>query len=147
MKNALLEQELTGTAPVLVTLGGKEYPLAYTLHAIILYKRETGDNLFRMSTWDKIDPLDDPERFLAALWAGLHQEQDDHSWKSPCTREELGKLVDFNNVGPLANAVLDTLLCYFPKVREKVKEATESPNGQAPETEKIPEPAGIEPAD
>src|ERR1700676_2702662 len=38
--NANLQHAITGAA-VTVTLGGKEYPLAYPMEAVILYKRET----------------------------------------------------------------------------------------------------------
>lgn len=39
--NAILEEALTGDEPVTVTLGGKEYPLAFPLHACALYQAET----------------------------------------------------------------------------------------------------------
>ena len=39
--NQVLEQTLTGEEPVTVTLGGKEYPLAFPLHACALYQAET----------------------------------------------------------------------------------------------------------
>jgi hypothetical protein len=39
--NDVLKQELTGRPPVLVSLGGKEYPLAFSMFPIILYRQET----------------------------------------------------------------------------------------------------------
>lgn len=161
MKNALLEQELTGTAPVLVKLGAKKYPLAYPLHAVLLYKSETlkierdravdeesrakakGDNLFQTNTWNKIGPDDDPERFLACLWVGLHQEQPDHTWLPELSKEEICSLADFSNAPDIVLAITKALLSYFP---EEKKEAA-SPNEQTPATETIPRPAKTEAAD
>src|SRR5271163_3372403 len=38
--NQTLQEAITG-APVTVNLGGKPYPLAYPMQAVILYKKET----------------------------------------------------------------------------------------------------------
>lgn len=39
--NEVLQEAVTGESAVLVTLGEKEYPLAFPLHACALYQRET----------------------------------------------------------------------------------------------------------
>src|SRR5579863_4978197 len=118
--NEALKQELTGRAPVFVSLGGKQYPLAFPIHAVILYRQSTGDNLFDGECWKKIAPLEDPERFLACLWAGLHvPDPESEKWISPFTLGQLGLLVDFTNVTPTCEAIALALASYFPAAKEK----------------------------
>jgi hypothetical protein len=114
--NEALKQELTGRPPVLVSLGGRDYPLEFSIHAVILYKQLTGDNLFDGKCWSKIAPLEDPERFTACLWAGLH-EFADGKWTAPLTRSQIEKLIDFTNVTPTCESVAKALASYFPKVQ------------------------------
>lgn len=125
--NEALKQELTGRAPVLASLGGKEYALAFPIHAVIQYKRLTGDSLFDGKCWSKIAPTEDPERFLACLWAGLHVQASDDTWNSPFTIDQLGRLVDFTNAMPLCEAIALALASYFPAAKEK---ATSDPKPQ-----------------
>jgi hypothetical protein len=117
----LLEKEITG-APVTVTLGGEEYTLAYPISAIILYKQKTGDNLFRRESWQKVAPVEDPERFLACLWAGLQTHHPDMSI------DKLGGLVDFHNAAELNLAIARAIASYFPQNKEGA-----DPNAMAPE--------------
>jgi hypothetical protein len=115
--NDLLERELTGSAPATVNLGGEEYPLAYPMHAVILYKQLTGDNLFEGGEcWQRIAPLVDPERFIACLFAGLHTyDSTNDEWKYPLTRKNIQSLVDFGNVNKTVAAITSALTRFFPK--------------------------------
>jgi hypothetical protein len=141
--NDVLKQELTDRKPVLVCLGGQDYPLAFPIHAVILYKQSTGDNLFDGECWKKIAPLEDPERFLACLWAGLHVSSDD-KWTCPFTLAQLGRLVDFTNVGSTCGAIAEALASYFPAARESQASEEASPKPQ--ELQEVMAPADSEEA-
>ena len=179
--NKILQEAIVG-APVSVTLGGKCYPLAYPVQAVILYQSETaaidrrrrkesggkrldraevkelrhrrrelvreaetfrprqgeewtpeafessealmeealaikcaldedaaiGDSLYDLFNWRKINPERDPERFLAALWVGLHQfERTDY--RPQLSREEIGPLLHPGNVSELTFAISQAL--------------------------------------
>jgi hypothetical protein len=136
--NDVLKQELIGRAPVFVSLGGQDYPLAFPIHAVILYKRSTGDNLFDGVCWKKIAPLEDPERFLACLWAGLHVQEPDETWTCPFSVAQLERLVDFTNVTPACEAIALALASYFPAAKEPPKDDA-SP--KPPEPEEVMAPA------
>src|SRR5882672_146350 len=99
-----LEQEITGL-PVEVTIVGKVCRLSYAMHAIILYKQKSGDSLFQQDSWKRIDLEQDPERWTALLWAGMHEEQPDGSWKSPFTLAELERALNFANAIALRPAL------------------------------------------
>jgi hypothetical protein len=140
--NDVLQQELTGRPPDLVCLGGKDYPLDFSIHAVILYKKLTGDNLFDGQCWSKIAPLEDPERFIACLWAGLHSYEDD-KWHVPFSRGQLEKLVDFTNVTPITESVALALAAYFPKAKKDEDSAGESqlPTAATASSEASPSPS------
>ena len=110
----VLDQEITGS-PATVLIGGRSHQLAYPMHNIIVYKQRTGDSLFDVEAWPRIDLKQDPERWLACLWAGLHLQQEDKVWKAPYTFEELGALVDFRNAGEISSAMVKALTRYLPK--------------------------------
>jgi hypothetical protein len=131
----VLEKEISG-APVTVLICGSARPLSYAMHNVILYKQQTGDSLFDREVYARIDLKQDPERWLACLWAGLHEQQSDKSWKSPYTLEELGALVDFSNAAEISIAMVKALTAHMPRPKED-----ESPKVQAPEAEKEPMPA------
>lgn len=132
----VLDQEISGE-PQTVRLGGSSYPLAYKLHAIIVYKNLTGDSLFDSASWHKIDPNEDPWRFRACLYAGLHQRQADRSWKPVLTLDELDDLVGLNNAREITIAIVKAAAQDLPKPRE---EGTETKNELAPAAV-IPTPA------
>ncbi len=113
----LIDREILGE-PVTVMIGGALRPLAYPMHAVILYKQKTGDSLFDAKCWPLIDLMSDPERWLACLWAGLHEQQTDKSWKSPLTLDELGGLVGFDNAGEISRAMVRALTQYMPKAKD-----------------------------
>jgi hypothetical protein len=121
----VLKKEITGEL-VTVEIRGSVRPLAYPMHNVILYKQKTGDSLFDAKAWPLIDLSKDPERWLACLWAGLHEQQSDKSWKSPSTIEELGALVDFGNASEISIAMVKALTSFMPKAKDPV------PNGAAP---------------
>jgi hypothetical protein len=132
--DSVLEQELTGRPPVLVSLGGQSYPLEFSIHAVILYKSLTGDNLFDGACWQKIVPTEDPARFVACLWAGLHvYDHASERWAPPFPQAHLERLIDFSNATPLCLQVAQALAAYFPKA--KPKEASTA--GESP----LPDPA------
>lgn len=114
--NEALKQEIIGRSAVFVSLGGQPYRLEFPMHAVILYRQLSGDNLFDGECWKKIAPLEDPERFIACLWAGLHRFEDG-KWMVPFSREQLEMLVDFQNVTPTCEAVALALASYFPKAK------------------------------
>src|ERR1700676_5333801 len=87
----LLQQELTGP-PVTVTIAGKAYPIAFTMAAAIAYKQTTGKSLFSLEESIHISLVEDPERWLACLWAGLHQEDAQGKWAAPISLQELKRL-------------------------------------------------------
>lgn len=132
----VLEKEITG-GPVTVLIAGTERALAYPLYAVVLYKQKTGDSLFDPEAWPRIDLKEDPERWLACLWAGLHQQQPDKSWKSPLTLEELGGLVDFRNAATITLAMVKALTQFMPKA-DKEKDPKVSAAGELPPSEKSP---------
>jgi hypothetical protein len=124
----VLDREITGE-PVLVSIRGTERPLAYPMHAVILYKQKTGDSLFVGENWAKIELTADPERWLACLWAGLHVQQPDKSWKSPFTLDELGALIAFDNAGEISLVMAKALKQYLPKAEDDPK--TQAPADEA----------------
>jgi hypothetical protein len=124
----VLEREITG-GRVAVKIRGSLQSLAYPMHNVILYKQQTGDSLFDAKAWPKIDLQADPERWLACLWAGLHEPQSDRSWKSPFTIEELGALVDFGNAAEISVAMVKALTAFMPKA-ESVEKKTPADDGR-----------------
>jgi hypothetical protein len=125
-----LDIEITDGGPAEIMLRGTVHRLAYPIHNVIVYKRQTGDSLFAKTSWSKVDLEEDPERWLACLWAGMHQEQPDHTWKAPFTLEELGGLVDFSNSNAITLAMVKAMISYLPKKKEGT-----SPNATAPAEE------------
>lgn len=130
----LLQEELTGPQ-VLVRLRKTEYPLAYTMHAVILYKQKTGDSLFIAENFKKIDLGEDPERWLACLWVGLHFQNDKGEWRVPFTPEDLQGMVDFSNAGEISVAMAKALTQSMPKPRKE----DPVPNADAPAATPAPE--------
>jgi hypothetical protein len=142
--NPLLETEISG-APVIITLAGKSYRLAYPIAAVIAYKQRTGDNLFQPESWNRISPGEDPERFLACLWAGLRTHHPE------LTEQQLSGLVDFSNAVELTLAVTRALVSCFPRAKEEDEGAEQKgepdPNLPAPETPAQPTPESARPAE
>jgi hypothetical protein len=89
-----------------------------------------GDSLLQLINWWKIRE-EDPERIVLALWAGLHQQESDDSWKSPVAIAHLNKLIDFSNVGPIVQAITRALMAYMPKRKEA------SPNAETLEPARV----------
>ncbi len=116
MKDDVIERELAGGAPVTVVIAGTARPLRYTMHAVAIYKQLTGDSLFVKENFEKLDLVEDPDRWLKCLWAGLHELQPDRaSWKAPLTLAELGGLIDFANATPIAEAMARAMMQALPK--------------------------------
>jgi hypothetical protein len=115
-----LEKQITGE-PVTVLIAGTARRLEYRFAAIIAYQEKTGDSLFDRSTYQRIDLAKDPKRWLACLWAGLHEKQPDKSWKAPFTFDELTGLVDLSpeNAAEISIAMVNALRSYFPKAKDE----------------------------
>jgi hypothetical protein len=182
MPDDVLEQAITGE-PVMVTLKGKSYPIAFNMAIVALYQSETariergrpqredpdpkclcgqnksahegpelirideakhvlcwhfrlddplrGDSLFLRQDWQKIDLELDPERWIACLWAALHQLQPDgETWKAPMTKAQLAGMIPPNNEARLiSNKVAEAFAQCFPRAKP-AKEA--APNAAAP---------------
>ena len=133
----ILGKEITGGA-ITVEIRGSVHALAYPMHNVIVYKQQTGDSLFDKEAWPKIDLEQDPERWLACLWAGLHERQPDKSWKAPFTIEELGALVDFGNAAAISVEMVKALTASMPKADPTQKKTP-------PASESISESSGVAP--
>jgi hypothetical protein len=123
----LLQYEIAGPS-VKVRLRGGEYPLAYQMHAVILYKQKTGDSLFLGGSFKKIDLGADPERWLACLWAGLHSQNLKGDWHAPFSLPQLEGMIDFSNAGEISIAMARALVQSMPKPRKDDAD----PNAAAP---------------
>jgi hypothetical protein len=131
--NDALEKQITGE-PVTVTICGTPRRLEYRFAAIIAYQEKTGDSLFDRSAYGRIDLAKDPKRWLACLWAGLHEPQPDKSWKAPFTFEELTGLVDLSpeNAAEISIAMVRALRSYFPKAKDEPVPKDAAPGELAP---------------
>jgi|GEM_PF-5709227 len=132
----LLQKELGGL-PVKAIIGGQEYQLAFPIKAVILYKQKIGDNLFQVDTWKKVNPHEDPERFLACLWAALQTHH------AGLAIEKLEQLVDFGNVVALMKSLTEALTSYMPKPPSEEKDPNASAPDQAPADAPEPEAPGF----
>jgi hypothetical protein len=122
----ILDHEING-APVTVNIRGTERPLCYSMHNVIVYSQLTGDSLFVKASFEKIDLAKDPEKWMACLWAGLHElSPDKKTWVAPFTLAELGALVDFTNAGDVSVSMVRALAASMPKPKEK------DPKAEAP---------------
>jgi hypothetical protein len=122
----VLEKEISGKS-VEIVLAGLRRHLAYPMHAVILYKQQTGDSLFNPANWRKIDLAEDPERWLACLWAGLHCQNAEKKWESPFTLEELGALIDFGNAAEISIVMAKALAAAMPRKKEPDPNAQPAP--------------------
>jgi hypothetical protein len=118
-----IQSEITGP-PVMVAIGGRELPLSYPLHALFLYKRLTGDTLFLFTNWQKLDFEENYECWMACLYAGLHQQQRDGSWRAPYSRVELEIMINLSNGPEIHRAMVAALTAWMPK--EKKTQPNES---------------------
>ena len=115
MKADALEKQITGE-PIMVAIGGISYRLEYRFAAIIAFQEVTGDSLFNREIYPRIDLVQDPKRWLACLWAGLHQQQDDESWKAPFSFQKLSGMInlDPDSAGRISIQMVKALMAYFP---------------------------------
>lgn len=114
----LITEDITGK-PITVTLAGREFPLSYPMHNLLLFKKLTGLSLFAgADVWAKLDFQDNFEIWLACLWAGLHGRQADRSWKAPYTLEELELMVGLN-AATLSERMLQALAQFLPEPKPK----------------------------
>src|SRR5947209_8438473 len=114
--NHLIEQEIVGR-PVTVKLrDGREFPLAFPMGVVILIKQLTGKNLFQSDGLQEMTPAADPENFIKCLWAAMHTyDAGQKKLVAPLPLEELSTLVDFGNLGKMAEAINSALTAYLPK--------------------------------
>lgn len=82
--NAVLEETVTGESPVEITLGGKQYPLAFPLHACALYQAETA----------RLDRARRAERgaLKPEEIAELKQQRREHLRQSDAVQDEIAAL-------------------------------------------------------
>jgi|ERR1700683_131486 len=120
----LLQEELTG-AEITVTIVGEEYPIAYNMAAAIAYKKATGKSLFDVEESKHLSLVEDPERWLALLWAGLHQEDAEGNWAAPLTLRQLKRL----RIADAQLAVLDAKI--WSAFRANMPKAKEDPDPNA----------------
>lgn len=104
-------------------------------------KREAieGDSLANRFSWARIDLDLDPERWLACLWAGLHQLQPDgktETWKAPMTLGALGAMLPVGaGLRELSMKMAEALIQHQPRVKEPDRK-----NADAPAAETTPAP-------
>jgi len=125
----LITEEITGAA-LTVAIGGRDCVVAYPMHNILLFKKQSGLSLFAKGTWDKLDFEEDSEAWTACLWAGLHVRQDDGSWKAPFTIAELNRpeIISFHNAVSIHNAMFRALTNWMPRKKTEVDPESEKKN-------------------
>lgn len=92
-----------------------------------------GDSLYDKLNWRKINPTEDPERFLLVLWVGLHifRNSTPREYVETITREQLSEVVDLSNGDELILAISTALAAHL--LSPEVKPAEEpDPNLQPP---------------
>lgn len=118
----VLQKEIA--SPVLLTLENKEWKLSLPTSAVIRYKQKTGDNLFNVAHWARID--DDPEKLIALLWVAVQEHQ-------PGTKlEAIESLVNIGTSQEITRAVIELLRSYLPKPKPATGDA--DPNVPVPES-------------
>jgi hypothetical protein len=118
----VLQKEIA--SPVLLTLENKEWKLSLPTSAVIRYKQKTGDNLFNVAHWARID--DDPEKLIALLWVAVQEHQ-------PGTKlEVIEPLVNIGTSQAITKAVIELLRSYLPKPKPATEDA--DPNVRVPES-------------
>jgi hypothetical protein len=118
----VLQKEIA--SPVPLTLENKEWKLSLPTSAVIRYKQKTGDNLFNVSHWARID--DDPEKLIALLWVAVQEHQ-------PSTKLEIIEpLVNIGTSQAITKAVIELLRSYLPKPKPATGDA--DPNVSVPES-------------
>lgn len=123
----ILEKAIVGE-PVMVEIRGTMHRLSYPLHNVIVYQQQTSESLFDREAWKRIDLKQYPERWLACLWAGLHELQPDgKTWKAPYTVDQLGALVDFANAAAISEQMVKALIAHFPAPEKKTQEEPDLP--------------------
>jgi len=126
----LLQQEITGP-PVTVMIAGQEYPLAYPMAAACAYKQATGKSMFDPQESASLSLRTDPDRWLALLWAGLHQEVSAGNWTAPVTLQDLRRLrIADADLAKLDAAVWAAFRPSQPARKERKE--TADPNAGAP---------------
>jgi hypothetical protein len=130
----LLQEELTGP-PATVVIVGKSYPIAFTMAAAIAYKKATGKSLFDLAESKQISLAADPERWLACLWAGLHQEDEKGEWTAPLTLPQLKRL---RIVGSQLTNIDAAMWAAFANGMPKSKEDADPKDAAPGELEPVP---------
>jgi hypothetical protein len=103
----LLDDEICPS--VTVKLGKKEYRLAFTMCAVLAFKKATGRNIFVEIGWEGFNLRDDPDSILAFFWAALQ------TYHPEITLEKAGKMVHFGNMTLVANRCHDALRVFMPE--------------------------------
>jgi hypothetical protein len=104
----------------------------------------TGDSLFDLDNWRKINPVEDPERMLLALWVGLHKFEG-ALYTPQLTKAELSPLIHIGNISDLTIAITKGLSQYIitPQDEDEVAEET---NDEGLKEKEAPDPNALTPA-
>jgi hypothetical protein len=103
----VLDDEITPS--VLLTLGKKEYRLAFPMGAVLAFKAKTGRNIFTVEGWNNFSLHDDPEAILAFFWAALQ------TYQPEITYEKAGRLANFGNMKLITDKCEEALRVFMPK--------------------------------
>jgi hypothetical protein len=113
----MLEDEIT--PHVVITLGKKDYRLAFSMGAVLAFKQKTGRNMFVQSGWDGFNLKEDPESILAFFWSALQ------TFHPEITYEKAGRMANFSNMGLISQKCNEALTAYLPKPPEEKPDPAE----------------------
>jgi hypothetical protein len=106
----LLDEEFCPS--VRITLGKKEYRLAFAMGSVLAFKKVTGRNMFIHEGWQGFNLRDDPDSILAFFWAALQAYHPDISM------EKAGRMANFGNMALIADKCNEALSVFLPKPEE-----------------------------
>src|ERR1700733_10713073 len=115
----LLDEEFCPS--VRITLGRKEYRLAFTMGSVLAFKKVTGRNMFIHEGWQGFNLRDDPDSILAFFWSALQP------YHPEVTYEKAGRMANFGNMGLIADKCNEALSVFLPKPEENKSDPTTEP--------------------
>jgi hypothetical protein len=93
---------------VTITLGKKEYRLAFSMASVLAFKQKTGRNMFVPTGWDKFNLRDDPDAILSFFWAALQTYHPNISY------EQCGRMANFGNMSLITDKCNEALMAFMP---------------------------------
>jgi hypothetical protein len=106
----LLDEEICPS--VTITIGKKDYRLAFSMASVLAFKEKTGRNMFVKAGWDKFNLRDDPDSILAFFWAALQ------TFHGDLTYARVSRMANFGNMGLIADKCNEALTVFLPKPEE-----------------------------